>query len=63
MGCEIHLESLLYQMYQIPSIPPFGESQCLHEQLIVFSRMVASLAANAVASQTPALETVHVHWK
>lgn len=63
MGCEIHLESLLYQMYQIPSIPPFGESQCLHEQLIVFSQMVASLAANAVASQTPALETVHVHWK
>lgn len=63
MGCEIHLESLLYQMYQIPSIPPFGESQCLHEQLIVFSRMVASLAANAVASQTSALETVHVHWK
>lgn len=63
MGCESHSESLLYKMYQIPSIPPFGESQCLHEQLIVFSRMVASLGAKAVASQTPAVETVHLHWK
>lgn len=63
MGCEIHLESLLYQLYQIPSIPSFGESQCLHEQIIVLSRMVASLAAKAVASQTPAVETVHLYWK
>lgn len=25
--------------------------------------MVASLAAKAVASQTPAVETVHLYWK
>lgn len=30
MGCEINLESLLYQMYYIPSIPLFVEIQCLH---------------------------------
>lgn len=33
MGCEIHLESLLYQMYQRPSILPFCESQCLGTSL------------------------------
>lgn len=56
-------QCLLYQMYQIPLIPPFGESQCLYEQLIILSRMVTSLAANAVASQTSAVETVHMYWK
>lgn len=63
MGCEIHLDSLLYQVYQIPSIPPIGESQCLNEQLSVLSRTVASLAEKVVASQTHAVETLHTYWK
>lgn len=42
---------------------PLGESQCLNEQFSVLSWTVASFAAKAVASQTHALETVHMYWK
>lgn len=39
--------------------PSFGDHNC-HEQLSVLSRTVASLAEKGVASQTPAVETVHM---
>lgn len=42
IGCEIYLES---QMYQMPSIPPFVKVQCLHELLSLISQIVPSFAA------------------